>query len=92
MFFFAATPERSIRVPRSMVLELARTLNGLEDEIRSRFDHLENLMEETCTRITAIENAIRMEEGAPNNSSRNYASSNQSEAPSFDSCEFCVQV
>ncbi|EYC38889.1 hypothetical protein Y032_0688g1545 [Ancylostoma ceylanicum] len=79
------SPKRCIRVPRSMVLELARTLNGLEDEIRSRFDHLEDLMEETCGRITAIENALKMEETAPNTSSRNYASSNQSEAPSFDS-------
>ncbi|KAL6729450.1 hypothetical protein Aduo_000501 [Ancylostoma duodenale] len=82
-----ATTKRSIRVPRSMVLELASTLSGLEDEIRSRFDHLEDLMEETCGRITAIENAIKMEEEeeGPNNSSRNYASSNQSEGPSFDS-------
>ncbi|RCN46826.1 hypothetical protein ANCCAN_07140 [Ancylostoma caninum] len=81
-----ANPKRSIRVPRSMVLELASTLSGLEDEIRSRFDHLEDLMEETCGRITAIENAIKMEEEeALNISSRGYASSNQSEGPSFDS-------
>ncbi|KAK6726949.1 hypothetical protein RB195_004943 [Necator americanus] len=57
--------KRSIRVPRDMALELARTLSGLEEEIRSRFDHLDDIMEETSSKITSIENVLKLRQTLP---------------------------
>ncbi|KHJ85305.1 aspartyl/glutamyl-tRNA amidotransferase subunit C domain protein [Oesophagostomum dentatum] len=53
--------DECIRIPVSMILELITALRSLEDEIRSKFDHIEGLVTEVSNKIGALENAIELE-------------------------------
>ncbi|KHJ79163.1 hypothetical protein OESDEN_21197 [Oesophagostomum dentatum] len=44
-----------------MILELITALRSLENEIRSKFDHIEGLVTEVSNKIGALENAIELE-------------------------------